>query len=1054
MSLVPILQNILYDNFASPLFNLTSSPVINPKLSLPTNITQSFFNGASLSTGAASYLSFPIQSSSTYIDIVEYLFDYPIDLTFILNNQNYNSSNDDQKIGFYIYIAHENTGPNNESFSQSFSLDFRDVDNNLYPVQTPLMNFSLNASSTTDKARYFFSIFSPPPSNFISNKIRSIRIKYFTPSSPIATVNTRIYFVGYQNYSRKTIPGSEILLFDNFTHTVLLNNPGSVIQTASDGSWGYIHSSPFHSRVIKGTTLSSGDFISIFTNGTSSLNVNIDSPAGACILTGLSSANLRDCAIEYSLDTSTATSPSNISGCLVYIVKKIDGTNYKVRVSIEDILSGNILAYREEFPPNSSSNIDTEIDKVQYITFSTTSHITGGIRIHLEEQQDGFSSPVSFGFQIYLLYFQIIENPSIKIPSNFFLDTFMHTQFGGTYDANNNSATDAYGLYPKNVTKTLGSSGIVTISEDSHSLLVDNITNNASFNIQAVSYKFSPTASLQAIRRFYLYATGQHNLPNILPLNVVFTIIVTGSSGTINYQSNPVILNIHSGQLTKVFLETTSSYNTFSTVLSSVSTITLFVTTQQIISTTASIRVYLLACEYECNIIPFFDNFSLLQGPISNTDSKISLLTDRSFNYPGHPERTLLVPNITNGTIRHSVYTGFSGNITSTNPPEKHYLVSFSNSDPSQLSSSIRFSSLCLKRNFKYDIITAILKPSSVNFDSNSININIFDTNTSVPLFSQSFAINPIETIIQIDPVVTGSIDFNLNAIVQSTGQGNFYIPFMIFEIIPTACVLEDTRITLADGTLKRIQEVKRGDIILTPEGPKPVCRVIKERLSERVGFIMVPKGAIDGKIPYNDLYVCSRHIVKHQGYRRLAGTLLVYKGSKFLYGNRRQITNKEFMYDLQFEVETYYYTEGVLSQSRSPYLIIDPLPKQLYFNPDLYKTIRVPNALLDEKEPVLSTWPNVYQKFCWKTFLALYIIKNPNSNLGLKDFNETTAKALYVKNPIELNELIPEDFDWKEYIRVHVDLRESVRNELDACIHWLKYGYKEFRYYRKYPYL
>jgi len=48
-----------------------------------------------------------------------------------------------------------------------------------------------------------------------------------------------------------------------------------------------------------------------------------------------------------------------------------------------------------------------------------------------------------------------------------------------------------------------------------------------------------------------------------------------------------------------------------------------------------------------------------------------------------------------------------------------------------------------------------------------------------------------------------------------------------------------------------------------------------------------------------------------------------------------------------------------------------------------------------------------------------------------------TEQKALELKNPEIRNgetEIIPDDFDWKEYTSVHKDLR-GIKTEMDACL-------------------
>ena len=47
-------------------------------------------------------------------------------------------------------------------------------------------------------------------------------------------------------------------------------------------------------------------------------------------------------------------------------------------------------------------------------------------------------------------------------------------------------------------------------------------------------------------------------------------------------------------------------------------------------------------------------------------------------------------------------------------------------------------------------------------------------------------------------------------------------------------------------------------------------------------------------------------------------------------------------------------------------------------------------------------------------------------------------------------NIIIPFDFDWKIYLKLNTDLKESISNEKDAVYHWYKFGHKEDRLYSK----
>ncbi len=57
----------------------------------------------------------------------------------------------------------------------------------------------------------------------------------------------------------------------------------------------------------------------------------------------------------------------------------------------------------------------------------------------------------------------------------------------------------------------------------------------------------------------------------------------------------------------------------------------------------------------------------------------------------------------------------------------------------------------------------------------------------------------------------------------------------------------------------------------------------------------------------------------------------------------------KYYFYDIQFDHEGEYIVNGLISQSRSPYASVSPLPKELYFEEKNYKEERVGNTLCQE---------------------------------------------------------------------------------------------------------
>jgi hypothetical protein len=64
----------------------------------------------------------------------------------------------------------------------------------------------------------------------------------------------------------------------------------------------------------------------------------------------------------------------------------------------------------------------------------------------------------------------------------------------------------------------------------------------------------------------------------------------------------------------------------------------------------------------------------------------------------------------------------------------------------------------------------------------------------------------------------------------------------------------------------------------------------------------------------------------------------------------------------------------------------------------------------MDEREDINNNWPNINKKFCWRTYLAEYIIETQDQRITPKDFNEETVLRLSEK-AYRVPEIIPEDF-------------------------------------------
>jgi len=66
-------------------------------------------------------------------------------------------------------------------------------------------------------------------------------------------------------------------------------------------------------------------------------------------------------------------------------------------------------------------------------------------------------------------------------------------------------------------------------------------------------------------------------------------------------------------------------------------------------------------------------------------------------------------------------------------------------------------------------------------------------------------------------------------------------------------------------------------------------------------------------------------------------------------------IDDTVYLYDLQFEVDGYYLANNTLVQSRSPNSFRTPLPKELYFNEELYSDKQVNDFQTNHDLPLIT---------------------------------------------------------------------------------------------------
>jgi hypothetical protein len=1022
---VPITTEYFFDNFCDTFlgFSGPSSNIIEgPHLVLPHNVSEEFQPNANVSytyQNNPPELRFDVTGVLTgIVQLIKYDFHYPVNMSHMLNN--YNS------IGncFYIFVRNNFTG-------LDIALDLRLTIKTENYTNGTTGNFVATTTFQTifagTKAVLFFmntAFFGTPDFNNVTQVLLEL-INY----SPAASVSFSIMYLGYTRYPViGDFSNLRLLLFDNFTLPQIITSSGTSTVT-SDGSFYYEHSSPSanRQRILTHSSSSSGS-IRIFQNFSTTV---LNSPAIAEI-----SGTFTNTTDFFSI---TYPNLNNLTpedrGTLIYKLESISGSPTPI-IKIEIVLRQGstevVLASREESP--SSSNI--KLRNVNFSNNSSTSYSNYDVVIRVSPNS-GSTFPVNF--RIRILHFSIVDDLNIlPDPSptfNYFSDTFTYVLTGNILPPTG-IPFNPIGVLPSvGVTKTyLSTPPPSTNSEDIRSHVLNDLSplNNTITDI--IEYNFSPTADFSPLRNFYILFAVTGIISQNFSLTFRIT-VVDSSSNSIDFTGTVPSSDITADVVTKKVLSPTSILN-LDSILKSVSGI--FVRISPVNADPSnSLRIFSIKGKYSNRYIVFYDNFTFKQQDATTED-----IRDRSLSYPGHPQRTLKSSTSTITTC----YDMVGVNYNTKTERDKHLRIQFTSTSSS--TGKIFYTQKNLLADYKYNILIHLLHPAGFNIANPSITIR--DETKGIILHSQNISFTSGQSIIFIDPDVSEDISFELSGSRVGSIPAEMIVGSIFFEAVEATCVLEGSRILMADGSLKEVQNIQRGDLVLTAHGPLPVSRLIEEKLRERVYLIKIPKGCIDNIIPYSDLYVCSGHVIRHLGARRYASTLSCYKGVETLRGKRETITDKKAMYDLQFDIETFYYVEGLESQSRSPYCHYSPLPKELYYNKELYKNIRVSNALMDEREDINNNWPNINKKFCWRTYLAKYIIETQDQSITPKDFNEETALRLSEKKHIDLPEIIPEDFDWKKYIKLNDDLYERLRKtEMDACVHWVKYGYREKRRYK-----
>lgn len=184
-----------------------------------------------------------------------------------------------------------------------------------------------------------------------------------------------------------------------------------------------------------------------------------------------------------------------------------------------------------------------------------------------------------------------------------------------------------------------------------------------------------------------------------------------------------------------------------------------------------------------------------------------------------------------------------------------------------------------------------------------------------------------------------------------SNNDGNV-LKILGFNNLMGTCIATNTEILMADGSVKMIQDIKRGDKVAADiDNIKSytVSKVLTDRMASHIvtHVCMLDPDTIAENSPYKQLLISPRHpIICHKSRQRIqAGDI---ENIKIMSGKAEDVIPPclnnltgemdAYMYwDLQFDTIGSYVANGLCIQSRHPQSVLTPLNESLYFDSGLY---------------------------------------------------------------------------------------------------------------------
>ena len=164
-------------------------------------------------------------------------------------------------------------------------------------------------------------------------------------------------------------------------------------------------------------------------------------------------------------------------------------------------------------------------------------------------------------------------------------------------------------------------------------------------------------------------------------------------------------------------------------------------------------------------------------------------------------------------------------------------------------------------------------------------------------------------------------------------------------------CIAYGSRILMANGSLKPIQDINKGDEVAADKSSSKIFKVAKVNELQVEGsatdLVVFEKNSLGPGCPINKLITTGSHTIFINGMKRPAKSFSKRKGvTRYFQGksNKHPLSDKEYsyqdlidqkapfiLYDLQFDTPGSYVVEGIQVKSRDPRSKITPLEKEVH---------------------------------------------------------------------------------------------------------------------------